>query len=119
MTGQVNVQARTDGSLDIRIEVNPNAYHGDRSDPDFYIARFREASAIPAEGELVTVIQPDDDPTADFVSTATVLEVDHSHRLIKMLVDWKGFHDVEPNHRPVIPIRATAVNYRSAVLISV
>lgn len=116
MTGPVNIQADTGSSLDIRIDVNPNAYHGDRSDPNLYVARFGDATRVPEVGTEVTVVQPDDDPTADFVSTATVLEVDRLNRLIKMNVDWKGFHDVEPNRSPIMRGEVT-VNYREAVLI--
>lgn len=116
MTGPVNIKAEQSG-LDIRIEVNPNAYHGNRSDPQYYVARFRDATAIPDPGEVVTVIQPDDDPSADFVSTATVDDVDHDRRLIMLHVDWKGFHDVEPNHQPVTDRWLTVNYYSSAVLV--
>ncbi|WP_343573360.1 hypothetical protein [Mycobacterium sp.] len=118
MTGVVNIfQAPTGNSLDIRVEVNPNSYHGSDGDPELYIARFRDASAVPTINDEVTVIQPDDDPTADFVSTAVVLDVDQEHRLITLRVDWKGFHDVEPLHRPVVAGGEITVNYREAVLI--
>jgi hypothetical protein len=117
MTGPVNIQAEQSG-LDIRIEVNPNAYHGDRSNPQFYIARFRDATAIPVRGDVVTVIQPDDDPTADFVSTAVVDDIDHERRLIMLHVDWKGFHDVQPNRKPVTDRSLTVNFYRGAVLVS-
>jgi hypothetical protein len=117
MTGPVNVfQVPTGNTLDIRVEVNPNSYHGSRGDPEVYIARFRDASAIPSRDDEVTVVQPDDDPTADFVSTGVVTDVDHEHRLITLRVDWKGFHDVEPLQRPVIASGEITVNYREAIL---
>jgi hypothetical protein len=107
MTGPVNIQPP---GLDIRIEVNPNAYH--HKDPDKYIARFREANRVPAVGDEVTVIQPDDDPAEpEYVSTAEILEVDQDHGLIVMRVDWKGFHDA-------LPSSPVTVNYSEARLIS-
>lgn len=82
--------------LDIRIGVNPNAYHGN-DDPQVYIARFRDANALPELRDEVTVVQDEDDPDEpDYISTAEVLAIDHQNQLIVMRVDWKGFHDALP-----------------------
>jgi hypothetical protein len=81
-----------------RIEVNPNAVHD--TDPAVYIARVGDALRIPRRGDVVTVIQPEDDPSeADYVSTARVTDVDKMRGLITLVVDWQGFHDV-----PRIPV---------------
>lgn len=110
MTGQVNIQASKGAALDVRIEVNPHAYHG-HVDPDVYVARFSDANRIPAEGDEVTVIQPDDDPSEDeeFVSTAVVTGIDDQHHLVFLRVDWKGFHPAVP---ALAPDRQFTVNYQ-------
>ncbi|MFL0241550.1 hypothetical protein ACJH6H_18505 [Mycobacterium sp. SMC-21] len=116
MSSPVTIKAG-ESTLNIRVEVNPNAYHGDNWNPEMYVARFRDASAIPSVGDVVTVIQPDDDPSADFVSTAVVADVDRARHLITLCVDWKGFHDVEPNRSPVLDeSRTVTVSYRSEML---
>ena len=75
-----------------RIVVNPNAVN--HLDPDVYVARFVDADNLPRNvGEIVTVIQPEDDPEPDFVSTAVVREIDHEHSLIYLDIEWDGFHD--------------------------
>lgn len=118
MTVPVNIQMPTGNSLDIRVDVNPNAYHGSKGDPEVYVAQFRDASVIPVIGDEVTVVQPDDDPTADFVSTAVVTDVDVDHQLITMRVDWKSFRDVVRDRPAVLGTGgSTTVNYTEAVLL--
>jgi hypothetical protein len=78
--------------LDNRIEVNPNAFH--ESDPAVYIARIEDALRVPVRDSQVTVVQPDDDPNEpEYVSTAVVTDVDEDRGLIRLRVDWAGFHD--------------------------
>ena len=74
------------------IEVNPNALYD--VDPEIYVALVDDARYVPAENQLVTVVQPEDDQDeVRFVSTAQVLEVDAGSGLIRLRVDWDGFHE--------------------------
>ncbi|WP_375485107.1 hypothetical protein [uncultured Mycobacterium sp.] len=87
-----------------RIEINPNAVHD--TDPAVYIARVGDALRIPRPGDVVTVIQPEDDPSeADYASTARVTDVDTTRGLITLVVDWEGFHEVP---RILIPLDPAA-----------
>lgn len=90
-----------------RVEVNPNAIHD--SDPAVYLAQIVDARWAPRVGDVVTAIQPDEDPQEpDYVSTALVTDVDPLRGLIRLYVDWAGFHEVEHGLVPLPGILAPA-----------
>jgi hypothetical protein len=96
--------------LDNVIEVNPNALHG--SDPAIYVALIRDVQRVPVAGQMVTVIQPDDDPNEPrYISIAHVIDIDESRGLIVLNVDWEGFHDA-----PADPVSAAFQRLRDHIV---
>lgn len=70
------------------IVVDPNSTS--RRFPGLSVAGFTDALFIPVRGDVVQVHQPDENGS-DYVGTGTVIDVDGTHGLIYLDVDWSSF----------------------------
>jgi hypothetical protein len=73
-----------------RVVVDPNS--SSRVHPDWVASLYSEASKVPAVGESVIAVQPDQGGP-DFVGNAIVKLIDPERQIIYLDVDWDSFDD--------------------------
>ncbi|UQB14599.1 hypothetical protein [Clavibacter nebraskensis] len=87
-----------------RVTVDPNSFS--KYHPDWTAVLFRNATWVPEVGAQVVAVQDEPDGP-DYVSTATVKQVDAASELIYVEVDWAAFADEVP-----VQVDAKAGNFQ-------
>lgn len=75
----------------VRVVVDPNAVS--RDDPTLTPVMVEAMDRIPNVGEYVIACQPEEDDTAEYISTGRVRSVNREVGLAYIEVDWAGFVD--------------------------